>query len=163
MTRTQYYTATTLDGFIADEHNSLDWLFEVERGPDPGSEFEEFFAGIGAMAMGSTTYEWVFDHENLADDPEPWTKWYADTAVLGLHPPRAPGDPACADPLRPGQRRAGPRRDGARSARKERLAGRRGRPRRPVRRPRRLTSSQLELVEVARQGQFARLSYRVRT
>jgi dihydrofolate reductase len=29
--------------------------------------------------------------------------------------------------------------------------------------PRRLTSSQLELVEVARQGQFARLSYRVRT
>src|SRR5262245_46096191 len=29
--RTQYYTATTLDGFIADEHDSLDWLFEVDR------------------------------------------------------------------------------------------------------------------------------------
>jgi hypothetical protein len=39
MARTQYYTATTLDGFIADEQNSLEWLFEVDRGPEPGSEF----------------------------------------------------------------------------------------------------------------------------
>ena len=30
--KTQYYTATTLDGYIADDHNSLDWLFEVDRG-----------------------------------------------------------------------------------------------------------------------------------
>src|SRR5262245_15592299 len=26
MPLTQYYTATTIDGFIADEHNSLEWL-----------------------------------------------------------------------------------------------------------------------------------------
>jgi dihydrofolate reductase len=31
MAKTQYYTASTLDGYIADEHNSLDWLFEVDR------------------------------------------------------------------------------------------------------------------------------------
>ena len=31
MGKTQYYTATTLDGYIADENNSLDWLFQVDR------------------------------------------------------------------------------------------------------------------------------------
>ena len=28
---TQYYTATTLDGFIADPDNSLEWLFTREH------------------------------------------------------------------------------------------------------------------------------------
>ena len=27
MSLTQYYTATSLDGFIADENHSLEWLF----------------------------------------------------------------------------------------------------------------------------------------
>ena len=31
MSLTQYYTATTLDGFIADPNDSLDWLFTRER------------------------------------------------------------------------------------------------------------------------------------
>ena len=33
MSLTQYYTATTLDGFIADPEDSLDWLFTRDPGP----------------------------------------------------------------------------------------------------------------------------------
>lgn len=77
MTKTQYYTATSADGFIADQHNSLDWLFVVDRsGPD---RFKEFFAGVGAMCMGATTYEWVLAHDQLLDHPEKWQAYYGDT------------------------------------------------------------------------------------
>ncbi|BBH65626.1 hypothetical protein ACTI_23110 [Actinoplanes sp. OR16] len=75
--KTQYYTATTIDGFIADEHNSLDWLFEVDEGGE--NPFAEFFAGIGAFAMGSTTYEWILAHEKALDNPEKWLGPYGDT------------------------------------------------------------------------------------
>lgn len=76
MTRTQYYTATSIDGFIADQHNSLDWLFEAESG---GDRFAGFFGGVGAFAMGATTYEWVLQHEKLLDQPQKWAQWYGDT------------------------------------------------------------------------------------
>lgn len=74
---TQYYTATTLDGFIADPANSLDWLFTRAREPDGPLNYGEFIAGVGAMAMGSTTYEWIFDHEFAGRDPAEW-KWPYD-------------------------------------------------------------------------------------
>ena len=77
MTKTQYYTATSFDGFIADQHGSLDWLFEVES---PGAEqFGPFFADVGAFAMGATTYEWVLEHEKALDQPQKWRGWYGDT------------------------------------------------------------------------------------
>jgi dihydrofolate reductase len=63
MTRTTYYTATSLDGFIADEQHSLDWLFPQELDESGPLNYDEFFAGIGAVVMGSTTYEWVLRHE----------------------------------------------------------------------------------------------------
>jgi dihydrofolate reductase len=77
---TQYYTATTLDGYIADDANSLDWLFTAERDRERDEdEFAAFFAGVGAMAMGATTYEWVLDHERLLDDRARWQGMYGDT------------------------------------------------------------------------------------
>jgi dihydrofolate reductase len=76
VTKTLYYTATSVDGFIADEDNSLDWLFEVES---ESYQFSAFFDGVGAFAMGATTYQWVLDHERALDEPQKWTKWYADT------------------------------------------------------------------------------------
>ena len=79
MARTQYYTATTIDGFIADENNSLDWLFQVDRGVGDESRFDAFFAGVGAMAMGATTYRWVLGHERLLDEPARWQRYYGST------------------------------------------------------------------------------------
>jgi dihydrofolate reductase len=79
MPRTQYYTATTIDGFLADPDNSLDWLFEVPTETPGPPGFAEFFAGVGAMAMGATTYEWILAHEAALDHPEKWTEWYGDT------------------------------------------------------------------------------------
>ena len=74
MSLTQYYTATTLDGFIADPDNSLDWLFTRKREEDGPLNYGDFIANVGAMAMGSTTYEWILDHEFGDKDPAEW-KW----------------------------------------------------------------------------------------
>ena len=73
MTRTQYYTATSINGFIADEHNSLDWLFQLD-GSAPGmdEEYSAFIADVGAIAMGSTTYRWILDHTEMSRDPSGW-------------------------------------------------------------------------------------------
>ena len=69
MTKTQYYTATSIDGFIADPGNSLDWLFQAETSSGKEGRFSKFFADVGAMAMGATTYEWVLAHEHLIEEP----------------------------------------------------------------------------------------------
>ena len=55
--KTQYYAATSLDGFIATEDDSLDWLFPL--GDLNASSYPAFIAEVGALAMGSTTYEWM--------------------------------------------------------------------------------------------------------
>jgi dihydrofolate reductase len=60
---TQYYTATTLDGFIADPNHSLDWLFTREQDRAGPLNYNEFIAGVGAIAMGSSTYEWILEHD----------------------------------------------------------------------------------------------------
>jgi dihydrofolate reductase len=77
LTLTQYYTATSLDGFIADPDNSLDWLFTRQREEDGLLNYGEFIVEVGALAMGSTTYEWILDHEFADKDPQDW-KWPYD-------------------------------------------------------------------------------------
>ena len=64
MSRTQYYTAATLDGFIADPDNSLEWLFSRKRDEGGALDYGDFIAEVGAIAMGSTTYEWIVDYES---------------------------------------------------------------------------------------------------
>lgn len=70
--KTQYYTAATLDGFIADANHSLDWLFQFgESGTD---DYPSFISAVGALAMGSSTYEWVHAHL-IRQDAEPPGTW----------------------------------------------------------------------------------------
>ncbi|WP_041841653.1 dihydrofolate reductase family protein [Actinoplanes friuliensis] len=76
MAKTQYYTATSVDGFTADLDNSLDWLFEVDEGTD--NPFGAFFSNVGAFAMGAATYEWVLKNDNVIDEPENWHEMYGD-------------------------------------------------------------------------------------
>lgn len=70
--KTQYYTAASLDGFIATEDDSLEWLFSLADIGD--SSYPEFIADIGALAMGSATYEWLLRHadEVAAETGSAW-------------------------------------------------------------------------------------------
>jgi dihydrofolate reductase len=70
--KTQYYTAASLDGFIATEDDSLDWLFSL--GDIEDTSYPDFIRDVGALAMGSATYEWMLRHVVAPDSPrrEPW-------------------------------------------------------------------------------------------
>lgn len=70
--KTQYYTAASLDGFIATEDDSLEWLFAL--GNPAESSYPDFIAGVGALAMGSATYEWLLRNSDavVAEMGSPW-------------------------------------------------------------------------------------------
>ncbi len=70
--KTQYYTASSLDGFIATTDDSLEWLFQL--GDVEETSYPSFIRDVGALAMGSATYEWLLRHgvKPDADPPEPW-------------------------------------------------------------------------------------------
>ena len=70
--KTQYFTAASLDGFIATEDDCLDWLFPL--GDMSDSSYPEFIADVGAIAMGSATYEWMVRHADkvAAETGSPW-------------------------------------------------------------------------------------------
>ena len=70
--KTQYYTAASINGYLADENNSLDWLFQFGEIESMKDHYPRFISNVGAIAMGSTTYKWVVDHENLLENPEKW-------------------------------------------------------------------------------------------
>lgn len=70
--KTQYYTATSLDGYIATEDNSLDWLFPL--GDVNDTSYPTFITEVGALAMGSSTYEWMLAHAEVVqkETGSPW-------------------------------------------------------------------------------------------
>nr|WP_274637583.1 dihydrofolate reductase family protein [Microbacterium bovistercoris] len=75
---THFYTASSLDGFIATSDHSLHWLLDQDIDEHGPMHYEAFIAGIGALAMGASTYEWI-----LAHDTGPWP--YAQPTWVFTH------------------------------------------------------------------------------
>ena len=86
--KTQYYTAASLDGFIATEDDSLEWLFPLGDLDETG--YPSFIADVGALAMGSATYEWILHHADevtaTAGSRLPYTQptWVFSSRTLSL-------------------------------------------------------------------------------
>jgi dihydrofolate reductase len=80
VSKRQYYCAATLDGYIADADDGLDWLLgyegsaaieEGESAPlSEGGSYEAFYGEVGALVSGSVTYEWILDHLDVAGGGE---------------------------------------------------------------------------------------------
>lgn len=74
MSKTQYYCASSLDGFIAEADDTLEWLtkyqgsFDGERVEPIKGSYERFYEGVGAVVMGSATYEFILDEPSLAGE-----------------------------------------------------------------------------------------------
>ncbi|RMB59014.1 dihydrofolate reductase family protein [Tessaracoccus antarcticus] len=75
-----YCTATSLDGFIADDDSSLSWLFRTpDSDADPvGSDdpitlnFDTFFRDVGALVTGVNTLEWIREDARRKGVPFTW-------------------------------------------------------------------------------------------
>ena len=57
--RIKLYIACSLDGFIARENGSIDWLTEYEKNLGTDYGYSEFYSSIGTVLMGRKTYEQV--------------------------------------------------------------------------------------------------------
>ncbi len=62
-----YFTASSLDGFIVDEADSLDWLTSRAVDADGPFGYRAYAKSVGALVMGSATYEWI-----VANQPGDW-------------------------------------------------------------------------------------------
>lgn len=67
--RTQYYAAASLDGYIATEDDNLDWLMAL--GDVEETSYPQFIQNVGALVMGSATYEWMLRHVIKPDSTAP--------------------------------------------------------------------------------------------
>jgi dihydrofolate reductase len=68
------YIATSLDGFIATEDDSLDWLFNYDDLDLGEHDYTRFLKRIRTVVMGRSTYDF------LAGDGLPWA--YGDQRVI---------------------------------------------------------------------------------
>ncbi len=57
MSKTKVFIAMSLDGYIAGENESLEWLFNVKGDGDNG--YGAFYQTINTVVMGRKTYDWI--------------------------------------------------------------------------------------------------------
>jgi dihydrofolate reductase len=55
------FIATSLDGYIATEDDSLEWLFKVDGEGDNG--YSDFYDTVDTVIMGRRTYDWLLEQE----------------------------------------------------------------------------------------------------
>jgi dihydrofolate reductase len=101
--KTVYYCAASLDGYIAESDDTIEWLTGYEGGVDapeglepgpmaPGGAYERFYEGVGALVSGSITYEFILGHT------PPKTDWpYRDKPYWVLSSRDLPIHDAAAD------------------------------------------------------------------
>ncbi|MFD6699110.1 MULTISPECIES: dihydrofolate reductase family protein [unclassified Microbacterium] len=77
MTRAIFYTASTVNGFLADPDDALDWLLAIPQ-DEATADIAAFTERIGVLVEGASTYEWVRGHEDLMEHPERWQQFYGD-------------------------------------------------------------------------------------
>lgn len=77
---TVYYTASSLDGYIVDADDSLDWLISRDIDPDGPFHYDAFVDQVGALVMGAATYEWI-----VKNQPGEWM--YAQPTWVVTHRP----------------------------------------------------------------------------
>jgi dihydrofolate reductase len=58
-----YYVASSVDGYIAKENGDVSWLFELGI-PMEETGYDEFFATVDGLVMGSKTYEMIHTFGN---------------------------------------------------------------------------------------------------
>jgi dihydrofolate reductase len=72
-----YFAAATLDGFVADPDDGIDWLTKFDSGYDgPGEPvlgaIDAWIEEVGALVMGSSTYEFILGHNWAYGDRPSW-------------------------------------------------------------------------------------------
>ncbi len=87
---TVYFTASSLDGYIVDEHRSLDWLTTRSIDVDGPFGYRAFEKTVGALVMGSATYEWLVVNQPgswMYSQPS-WVLTRRPEVVISGHPVR---------------------------------------------------------------------------
>jgi dihydrofolate reductase len=85
---TVYFTASSLDGYIVDESESLDWLTSRAVDADGPFGYQAFAKSVGALVMGSATYEWVVDNHPgdwMYEQPS-WVATHRPQIIVDGHP-----------------------------------------------------------------------------